>query len=239
MLEVDRVSRAFNGLRALSGVSLTVAVGERLGLIGPNGSGKSTLLNVISGIYPPDSGTITLLGTRIDSAPTHALATLGLARTFQTPRLYQRMTVRENLDAARLATAAQRAPTDAAVVDELLERAGLAARADELATSLSLPEQRRLELIRAHVGRPRLILLDEPAGGMTPAETADMAELIRSLMQPGQSCIVVEHKMDMIQSLCPRAVVLNFGEVICDAPCEDVFRDPEVITAYLGPDEVD
>lgn len=239
MLEVEHVSRAFNGLRALSDVSLTVEAGELLGLIGPNGSGKSTLLNVISGIYPPDSGAITLLGTRIDTAPTHALAALGLARTFQTPRLYQRMTVRENLEAARHGTAAHRASTAATRADELLERAGLDGRADELATSLSLPEQRRLELIRAHVSDPKLVLLDEPAGGMTPAETADMAELIRSLMQPGQSCIVVEHKMDMIQSLCPRAVVLNFGEVICDAPCENVFKDPEVIAAYLGPDEVD
>ena len=239
MLDVDHVSRRFKGLRALNDVSLTVEAGELLGLIGPNGSGKSTLLNVISGIYPPDSGSITFLGTRVDTVPTHVLAALGVARTFQTPRLYQRMTVRENLEAARLVSASLRIEPPTTTVQELLKRAGLAARADELATSLSLPDQRRLELVRAHVNQPRLIMLDEPAGGMTPAETADMAELIRSLMQPDQSCIVVEHKMDMIQSLCPRAVVLNFGEVICDAPCEDVFKDPDVIAAYLGPDEVD
>lgn len=241
MLDIKNVSRSFGGLQALSNVSLAVDAGEIVGLIGPNGSGKSTLLNLITGIYPVESGSIRFDNKEIGNEPPNVISTLGVARTFQTPRLYHRMTVRENLHAASLAAATGPSGSAKSVlgsIDELTERAGLADRANDLATTLSLPEQRRLELVRTQVSNPKLVLLDEPAGGMTPAETAEMANLIRAVLRAGQSCIVIEHKMEMISALCSRVAVLNFGEIISDGLKTDVFRDPHVIAAYLGPEEV-
>ena len=236
MLDIKNVSRSFGGLQALSNVSLAVGGGEIVGLIGPNGSGKSTLLNLITGIYPVESGSIRFDDKEIGNEPPNVISALGVARTFQTPRLYHRMTVRENLHAASLASAT--GPGLLTSIDELTERAGLADRANDLATNLSLPEQRRLELVRTQVSNPKLVLLDEPAGGMTLAETAEMASLIRAVLRAGQSCIVIEHKMEMISALCSRVAVLNFGEIISDGLKTDVFRDPHVIAAYLGPKEV-
>ncbi|MGI9408989.1 MAG: ABC transporter ATP-binding protein [Hyphomicrobiaceae bacterium] len=239
MLVIDRVSHSFGALKALQDVSLSLETGEMLGLIGPNGSGKSTLLNVLTGLYAPEAGRLIFDGIEVGGWPPHQIAALGIARTFQTPRLYQRMTVRENIEAAQVATGPGTRGTDAPpiTVDALIGKAGLADRAASLAESLSLPEQRRLELVRTQAANPKLVLLDEPAGGMTPAETADMARLIQSLVCPGQCWIVIEHKMDLISALCRRLVVLNFGQVICDGPRAEVFKHPAVIEAYLGPGE--
>ena len=241
MLDIKNVSRSFGALQALSNVSLAVGAGEIIGLIGPNGSGKSTLLNLITGIYPVESGSIRFGDKEIGNERPNVISAMGIARTFQTPRLYHRMTVRENLHAASHTSAAgSSAATNSVLsaIDNLLELADLVDRANDLATNLSLPEQRRLELVRTQVANPKLVLLDEPAGGMTPAETADMAVLIRTVLQAGQSCIVIEHKMEMISALCNRVVVLNFGKIISDGEKSEVFTDPDVIAAYLGPEQV-
>jgi len=237
MLNVDGVTRRFGGLEALSRVSLQVGNGEVLGLIGPNGSGKTTLFNVVSGLYQPDDGRVVLDGTELNGLSPDRIAAHGVARTFQTPRIYMRMTLRENLEAAFHAVrkGGPRHPgSGRCSIDGMLETAGLVARADELAKNLPLPDQRRLELIRTLAGDPKIVLLDEPAGGMTPSETAEVANLIRDTIAPGRTCIVIEHKMDMVMSLCARVVVLNFGHVIADGAAAEVLGAPDVMEAYLG-----
>ena len=156
MLEISRISHSFGGLQALHDVSLVLRPGEIMGLIGPNGSGKSTLLNIISGIYPPDAGSLLFEGQEIAGHSLHRIAKSGIARTFQTPRLYQRMTVRDNLEAARTAVSAPRGDSidEALAPDTLLEMAGLTESAHTRADRLSLPEQRRLELIRTQTTNP-------------------------------------------------------------------------------------
>ena len=237
MLSVEDITRRFGGLEALRRVSLQAGSGEMLGLIGPNGSGKTTLFNVVSGLYPPDEGRVVLEGTELNGLSPDRIAAHGVARTFQTPRIYMRMTLRENLEAA-LHAVRKGGPnlpgSGRRDIDGMLEMAGLEARADELAKNLPLPDQRRLELIRTLVGDPKIVLLDEPAGGMTPAETAEMANLIRDVIAPGRTCIVIEHKMDMVMSLCARVVVLNFGHVIADGAAAEVLGAPDVMEAYLG-----
>ena len=165
------------------------------------------------------------------------IAVLGLARTFQTPRILHRMTVLENLAAALFAGSSRVRRLSADDRERLLGRldeCGLGERTDELASKLTLPEQRRLELVRTLVTDPKLILLDEPAGGMTPAETEGMARLIADVAAKDRACIVIEHKIDMISSLCERICVLNFGRVIADGTTAAVLEDEAVLEAYLG-----
>ena len=237
MLEVERVSRSFGGVAALADVSLAVGAGETVGLIGPNGSGKTTLLNVITGLSPAEGGRVRFDGRDVTSLRPDRVAALGLARTFQTPRILHRMTVLENLSAALFAGAPKVRRLGKAGrgrLHGLLEECGLGPRADELASKLTLPEQRRLELVRALVADPKLVLLDEPAGGMTPAETDGMARLIAEVAAKGRACIVIEHKIDMISSLCERICVLDFGRVIADGTTRAVLEDEAVLDAYLG-----
>jgi branched-chain amino acid transport system ATP-binding protein len=235
MLRIEALSRHFGGLMALSDVTYAVEGEGVFGLIGPNGSGKTTLFNVVTGLYRPNSGRVVFRGEDISRLSPHRIVARGIARTFQTPRIYARMTVRENLCAARhTLPRAERHTAGEARIDALLAATGLAARRDELARSLPLPEQRRLELARALVRDPKLLLLDEPAGGMTPAETHEMARLIEEVAAPGRTCIVIEHKMDMIASLCARVCVLNFGAKIAEGAPETVLNDPVVLEAYIG-----
>ena len=237
MLEVERVSRSFGGVAALTEVSLGIDAGEVVGLIGPNGSGKTTLLNVITGISPAERGRVRFNGRDVTGLRPDRIAALGLARTFQTPRILHRMTVLENLSAALFAGTAKLHRLSAADRERLLgllEQCGLGHRTSELASKLTLPEQRRLELVRTLVTDPKLILLDEPAGGMTPAETGAMARLIAEVAATGRTCIVIEHKIDMISSMCERICVLNFGRVIADGTTAAVLEDEAVLDAYLG-----
>lgn len=237
MLDVERVSRSFGGVAALTDVSLAVDAGETVGLIGPNGSGKTTLLNVITGLSPPERGRVRFDGRDVTSLRPDRIAALGLARTFQTPRILHRMTVLQNLSAALFAGSPKvrrLSGADRRRLHGRLEACGLDRRADELASKLTLPEQRRLELVRTLVTDPKLILLDEPAGGMTPAETEGMARLIADAAAKGRACIVIEHKIDMISSLCERICVLDFGRVIADGATADVLEDEAVLDAYLG-----
>ena len=237
MLEVDRVSCSYAGVAALEEVSLAVGPDEVVGLIGPNGSGKTTLFNVVTGLAPADAGTVRFDGRALSGLRPDRIAALGIARTFQTPRVLHRMTVLENLAAAVFAGSRKTWRLRPAARDRLhtlLRECRLDHRAGDLAKNLTLPEQRRLELVRTLAAGPKLILLDEPAGGITPAETEDMARLITEVVAKGRACVVIEHKIDMISSLCRRICVLNFGRVIADGSAESVLRNEAVLEAYLG-----
>ena len=237
MLKIERVSCVFDGVKALNQVSFSLNAGEIIGLIGPNGSGKSTLFNLLTGLYLPSSGKAFFQGKSILGKPAHFLSSIGISRTFQTPRFYQRMTVKENLAVARhaLANNIDRTHNNFEYdLNELLNLAGLAGSGDRLTSELSLPDQRKLELVRTQVGRSKLILLDEPTAGMTPRETDETGALLRRLMSQGQSCIIIDHKIELIRNLCPRTVVLNHGNIIANGPTVQVLEDEAVVDAYWG-----
>ena len=250
MLRIEGVSCRFGAVEALAELDLEVGTGEVVGLIGPNGSGKTTLFNVVTGVYAPSGGRVWLRDVDISGEKPAAVARRGVARTFQNLRIYSRMTVFDNVWVAQhslpdvgigglLLVWPEGEAERRAEVMRLLEATGLADRADDLAGNLPLPDQRRLELARALVRRPDLLLLDEPAGGMTPTETEQMAVLIRDVATPGRTCVVIEHKMDLVSGICERLCVLNFGRKIAEGRPEDVFRDAAVLEAYLGREAAD
>ena len=247
-LALESLSVQFGGLRAVAEVSLAVREGEILSLIGPNGAGKTTIFNAVSGLYAPTSGEIRFRGRSITRLPPHARARLGISRTFQNIRLFRELTVRENVRVARYCrtragllaslartpgTRRERRETDACVT-ALLERLGLAGRAEELARNLPYGEQKRVEIARALASEPRLLLLDEPAAGTSVAEAADLMVLIRSLRDQGLTILLVEHHIRVVMQVSDRVAVLNHGELIAEGPPDAVRRDRAVIAAYLG-----
>ena len=244
MLNIDRLSRQFGAVQALIDIDLEVRSGEVIGLIGPNGSGKTTLLNVITGIYSPTRGEIFFKSKRIDGLKNYQIINLGIARTFQNLRIFKRMTVFENVRSGQhglsnigikeLIFASRNRSSGREKVDELLDAVGLYERKDWLADKLPLPDQRRLELARALIRAPDLLMLDEPSGGMTPKETKAMAHLIQKIALTGRTCILIEHKMDMITALCSRLCVLNFGRKIAEGSPHDVLKNELVLEAYIG-----
>ena len=245
MLELQAVGKTFGELQALHGIDLHVRRGTVSGLIGPNGSGKTTLVNIITGIYAPDSGRVLLDGKDVSRASADQITRLGVSRSFQNIRIFNRMSVLENVIAALighhkpgLATLLGRAKRigdpRVTAARRALETVGLLEQGDLFANELPLPLRRRLEIARALACDPKFLVLDEPAGGMTPAETASISELIRSRIAPGRTCVVIEHKMDLISHVCEHLCVLNHGEKIAEGDPRSVVSQPEVIEAYLG-----
>ena len=235
LLQIEGVSKAFSGVRALEHVDLVVRGGEVLGLLGPNGSGKSTLINVVSGYYRPDAGLIDFDGRDLAHEPAHRIARAGIARTFQIPRPFATMSVRANaaLPAMFGAPALDR---DAArhEADRWLEFTALTRKADALPSELNLHQRKFLELARALASRPKLVLLDEVLSGLTPTEIDGAVELVRAIRDQGATIVLVEHVMHAVMALADRIVVLNHGVVIAEGQPKEVMQRPEVVTAYLG-----
>lgn len=234
VLRVENLSKKFSGLQALSGVSIRLAKGEILGLIGPNGSGKTTLINTISGVLHPEEGTIAFGDTDITGWNPNRIARLGLARTFQTARLFSSLTVTENLELGIMA--ASEGDIDGKV-DELLDRFGLERWATDRAGTLAYGLQRRLEIARAVGSKPEFLLLDEPAAGLNEEESEQLLQLIHSLREPTSlACgiLIVEHDLAMIMRLCDRVHVLNEGQTLAEGPPEEVRNNPAVVEAYMG-----
>lgn len=223
MLRVENVVVSFGALRALDGVTVAAGPGERVGLVGPNGAGKTTLLDAMGGLAPLAAGRIELAGIELGRRDPAAIARLGVARTFQSPRVFPHLTVEENIRCGRRLDA-----------DPWLDWAGLGSWRRELGETLAPSEMRRLELARALAGGPRLLLLDEPCGGLGPADTDAMSALIRRASTPERIVILVEHKLGVVRRLCERVVALSAGTVIFDGPASALARDPRVAEAYLG-----
>jgi branched-chain amino acid transport system ATP-binding protein len=239
MIEIRELRRAFGGVVALDGVSLSMIEGERRAVIGPNGAGKTTLINVLTGEIPPTGGTVRLAGQDITRLRPWQRARLGLAHVYQRTELFAPLSARENV---ALAVGARRGPyrvfrapprSEYAEADTMLERVGLAGREGVAVRALSHGERRQLELAVALAQRPRVLLLDEPTAGMSPAETARIAELVAGLDR-ALTILIVEHDMDVVFRLADRVSVLHEGRVIADGTVAEVRGDARVHDVYLG-----
>ena len=234
ILQTKELSKRFSGLQALNRVNLQLAKEEIVGLIGPNGSGKTTLINSISGVLKPEEGSIILGTTDVTGWNPDSIARLGLARTFQTARVFSSLTVIENLELGTMAASAGSVDNK---VDELLNRFGLERWAMDRAGTLAYGLQRRLEIARAVGSNPEFLLLDEPAAGLNEEESERLLQLIIALRDPadlGCGVLIVEHDLAMIMRLCDRVHVLNEGRTLAEGPPEDVRSNPAVVEAYMG-----
>ncbi len=235
LLQARGVARSFYGVQALAGVDVQVRRGEILGLLGPNGSGKSTLINVISGHYPATGGAVQFEGRQIAQLPAHLIARSGIARTYQIPRPFAHLSVRDNVAAAAMFGSATLPAAQARrEAGHWLAFAGLAAKADVLPDELNLHQRKFLELARALAARPRLVLLDEVLCGLNPAEIDEAVALVRRIRDAGTTVVFVEHVMRAVMALADRIVVLNHGLLLAEGAPAEVMRRPEVMSAYLG-----
>jgi len=244
-LEVVGLAKSFGGLRVIEGLSFSVRRGERLALIGPNGAGKTTAFNLITGVYLPDAGRILLEGEEITTLASRLRIRKGLARTFQNIRLMPHLSVLENVMIAQYArspglrgmlqpvglTRTNRWREEARAA---LAEAGLEASAEDEAGSLPYGVQKRIELVRALMAQPRVLLLDEPAAGLNAAETEELQRALGAIARRGVTLVVVEHDMQFVAGLCERVVVLNFGCKIADCAVGEIHNDAGVREAYLG-----
>ena len=237
LLEVERLSKDFGGLRAINDLSFSLEEGELLGIMGPNGSGKSTLFNLIAGALSPSGGHIRLRGQEIAGVAPHRICALGVARTFQLVRPFPGLTALENVLVGRLYGRGRSSAAEAvAEAERLLDLVGIAARAHLPARQLTLMDRKRLELARALATAPQLLLLDEFLAGLNPAETAGAMGLIRTLVAQGMTVLMVEHIVWALMKLSRRILVLSAGEKIAEGSPEAVAADPAVLDAYLGSD---
>ncbi|MCP1310329.1 ABC transporter ATP-binding protein [Paenibacillus tyrfis] len=251
MLKVEGITKRFGGLTAVSGVSLEVKQGEILGLIGPNGAGKTTFFNILTGLYQPNEGSITFEGRPIQGLKPFRIAQQGMTRTFQNIRLLKDETVLENVKVGMFgrtrsglwsailglgsAKREEHEVTEASL--RVLELVGLRGFEQEQAGSLSYGNQRRVEIARALVSGPKLLLLDEPTAGMNGQEVHEMEALIRTIRGSGTTLILIEHNVGMVCKLCDRVAVLDHGEKIADGDPHEIMNSPAVIEAYIGKTE--
>ena len=252
LLDVRDVSITFGGLKAVQNFSLSLPAGGLHGLIGPNGAGKSTAFNLMTGVYRPQAGSVSVDGRRVDGQKTSRIVAAGLARTFQNIRLFGDLTVLDNVKIggqlrrphniwATLAKSGSTVASERAIdvrCRQLLGIFGLSARADEQARNLPYGDQRRLEIARALATGPKVLLLDEPAAGMNPQEKGELMDLIRFVRDRfAVAVLVIEHDMKLVMSICERITVLDHGETIAEGTAEQVRANPKVIEAYLGESE--
>jgi branched-chain amino acid transport system ATP-binding protein len=231
VLEIHDLRRAFGGIRALAGVSVSVEPREIVGIIGPNGSGKSTLFNVVTGVHAPDAGRVSLLGRDTTGWAPHRIARAGLGRTFQIPGLFVNMTVRQNLLTAAVHGDWKGAPARAGAV---LEELNIEHVADDLARTLSGGQQRLVEFGRVLMQDPQLILLDEVTAGVHPRLREIILAAVRRLRENGRTFVVIEHDMELVRTICERVIVMDAGEIVARGTFEEIARDEQVVEAYLG-----
>ena len=253
LLSLDHITKRFGGLTAVNRVSFAVDEGQVVGLIGPNGAGKTTVFNLITGNYRPDEGTVLFQEQAIGGLSPHRIVMLGIARTFQTIRLFQNLSVVENVLAgchcrmhtgvfgSLFHTPGQRREEQDALAQAQAELAfvGLGDSGGQLAKNLSYGNQRLLEIARALATRPKLLILDEPAGGMNDQETQELIGLISRMRARGLTILLIEHDMKLVMKACDQLVVIEYGSKIAEGTPEEIQQNPRVIDAYLGADSDD